>query len=62
LLAARLARAHGVRIELNPAEQVKERPEDPDVTTFLGERIAPPGVEALRVEEEVMPWDLFRAH
>jgi methylthioribose-1-phosphate isomerase len=62
LLAARLARAHGVRIQLNPAEQVKERPEDPDVTTFLGERVAPTGVEALRVKEEVMPWDLLRAY
>jgi methylthioribose-1-phosphate isomerase len=62
LLAARLARAHGVRIQLNPAEQLKERPEDPDVTTFLGERVAPTGVEALRVKEEVMPWDLLRAY
>jgi methylthioribose-1-phosphate isomerase len=62
LLAARLARAHGVRIELNPAEQVKEKPEDPDVTTFLGERIAPAGVEALRVKEEVVPWDILRAY
>jgi methylthioribose-1-phosphate isomerase len=62
LLAARLARAHGVRIQLNPAEQVNERPEDPDVTTFLGQRVAPAGVEALRVKDEVMPWDLLRAY
>jgi methylthioribose-1-phosphate isomerase len=62
LLAARLARAHGVRIVLSPAEQVKERPEDPDVATFLGQRVAPAGVEALKIKEEIIPWDLLRAY
>jgi methylthioribose-1-phosphate isomerase len=60
LLAVRLARHHGVPIELQEAEQHKETPLDRDVSTFLGRRVMPFGVSVLRVEKELIPWSLLK--
>ena len=60
LLAVRLARHHGVPIELQEAEQNKESPVDRDVSTFLGRHVIPSGVSVHRVEKEVIPWSLLK--
>jgi methylthioribose-1-phosphate isomerase len=56
LLAARLARAHGVAVELRPSGAALEQPLDRDVATFLGVRIAPVGASIHALETEVIPW------
>ena len=60
LVALRLARHHGVPIELLEAEQNKEAPIDRDVATFLGRPILPSGVSVHRVESEIIPWSLLK--
>jgi methylthioribose-1-phosphate isomerase len=60
LLAARLARAHGVPIELLEAEEVMEPPMDADVSTFLGRKLILPGVSVYPVEKELLPWELLK--
>ena len=60
LLAVRLARHHGVPIELQEAERHKESPVDRDVATFLGRRVMPSGVSVHRVEKELIPWSLLK--
>jgi len=56
----RLAAAHGVPVELLEAEQPGLTPEDPDISTFLGQRVSPPEVRVHPVGEEVIPWALFK--
>jgi methylthioribose-1-phosphate isomerase len=58
LLAALLARAHGVPIELFPGEEAA--PLDADVSTFLGRRVVADGIKIYPVEKEVIPWSLFK--
>ena len=60
LLAVRLARHHGVPIELQEAEQQRETPVDRDVATFLGRPVLPSGVSVHRVEKELIPWSLLK--
>jgi len=60
LLAVRLARHHGVPIELQEAEQHEESPVDRDVATFLGQRVMPSGVSVHPVEKELIPWSLIK--
>ena len=60
LLAVRLARSHGVPIELLAAEPVTRSNIDTDVSTFMGHRICPAGVSIFPVESEVMAWELFK--
>ena len=60
LLAARLARAHGVPIELQESEDTKELPADSDVSTFLGRKVIPPKVAVYPIEKEVLPWALLK--
>ncbi|HEU4340392.1 MAG TPA: hypothetical protein VFU31_02360 [Candidatus Binatia bacterium] len=60
LLAARLARAHGVPIELQDGESQNEAPLDGDVATFLGRRVSPEGVTIYPLEKEMLPWALFK--
>lgn len=60
LLAARLARAHGVPIDLLEAEEVQEAPMDADVSTFLGRKLVSPGVSVYPVEKELLPWELLK--
>jgi methylthioribose-1-phosphate isomerase len=60
LLAARLARAHGVAIELLEAAEVKEAPADSDVSTFLGRKLISPGVSVYPVQQELVPWELLK--
>jgi len=60
LLAVRLARHHGVPIELQEAERNKEPPVDRDVSTFLGRHVIPSGVSVHRVEKEIIPWSLLK--
>jgi methylthioribose-1-phosphate isomerase len=58
LLAALLARAHGVPIELIAGEAAA--PLDADVSTFLGCRVVPDGIKIYPIEKEVVPWSLFK--
>jgi methylthioribose-1-phosphate isomerase len=60
LLAARLARAHGVPIELQESEETKELPADSDVSTFLGHKVIPPQVAVYPIEQEILPWTLLK--
>ncbi len=60
LLAALLARRHGVPVELLASEERRESPLDRDVATFLGRRVAPDGVRIYPIEREVVPWALFK--
>jgi methylthioribose-1-phosphate isomerase len=59
-LAALLAKAHGVGVELLEAETETEAPADRDVSTFLGERVITPGVAVHALRTDSMPWSLFR--
>ena len=61
LLAVRLARAHGIPIELLESESGKDSSIDSDVSTFLGQKVIPPGVAVYRLEKEVIPWALLKA-
>ncbi len=58
LLAALLARAHGVPIELIAGEDAA--PLDADVSTFLGRRVVADGIKVYPIEKEVVPWSLFK--
>jgi methylthioribose-1-phosphate isomerase len=60
LLAARLARAHGVPIELLESEETTELPVDSDVSTFLGRKMLSPKVAVYPLEKEVLPWALLK--
>ena len=60
LLAARLARAHGVAIELLESEETKELPLDADVSTFLGHKVIAPEVAVHPIENELLPWELLK--
>ncbi|MBI2360041.1 MAG: hypothetical protein HYV04_14295 [Deltaproteobacteria bacterium] len=59
LLAAHLARAHRVPVELLESEGAEAVPLDSDVATFLGERVIPEGVAVRAIEKEVIPWALL---
>jgi methylthioribose-1-phosphate isomerase len=59
LLAALLARAHGVPIELLAGDAAVESV-DRDISTFIGRRVVPDGVKIYPVEKEVIPWSLFK--
>jgi len=59
LLAVRLARLHGVPVELLCGEQPQGATIDRDVSTFLGTKICPAGASIRNVEAEVVPWGLF---
>jgi methylthioribose-1-phosphate isomerase len=61
LLAVRLARAHGVPIELQECAAVEEAPLDSDVSSFLGQRIAPHGASIYPLQKEIVPWELFQS-
>jgi len=60
LLAVRLARHHGVPIELQESERNKKSPLDRDVSTFLGRRVIPSGVSVHGIEKEIIPWSLLK--
>jgi methylthioribose-1-phosphate isomerase len=60
LVAVRLARAHGVPIELLTSEPINRSNIDTDVSTFMGQTICPTGISILPVEGEVMAWTLFQ--
>jgi Initiation factor 2 subunit family len=62
LLAVQLARLHGVPIELFNGDERGDSPRDSDVSTFMGKRICPAGVAVRAVEEEVVPWGLFKGY
>jgi hypothetical protein len=61
LLAARLARAHGVFVELQECEKINEASPDREVATFLGQRIIPDGASVYPLEKEILPWELFKS-
>ena len=60
LLAAHLARTHGVPVELLASETSQAAPLDRDVSTFMGQRVSPDGVAIYPVEKEIIPWSLFK--
>jgi len=60
LLAVRLARLHGVEIELFDGAHAKNQTRDRDISTFLGNNICPAGVTIRTVEPEVISWTLLR--
>jgi eIF-2B alpha/beta/delta-like uncharacterized protein len=60
LVVAQLARHHGVAVELQASEESLPCGPDRDVTTFMGERVLPSGASAYAIQEEVVPWELFR--
>ena len=60
LLAVRLARAHGVPVELQECGDVREAPLDRDVSSFLGQKVIPDGASIYPLEEEVIAWELFK--
>jgi methylthioribose-1-phosphate isomerase len=60
LLAVSLARAHGVAIELLESAAAAASSLDRDVSTFLGQRVAPPGVTIYPLKREVIPWSLLK--
>jgi methylthioribose-1-phosphate isomerase len=60
LLAARLARAHGVAIELLESEETKELSLDSDVSTFLGHKMLAPEIAVYPIENELLPWRLLK--
>ena len=62
LLAVQLARLHGVPIELFNGDELSAAPCDSDVSTFMGKKICPAGVAVRAVEEEVVPWGLFKGY
>jgi methylthioribose-1-phosphate isomerase len=55
LLAARLARAHRVPIEVLESDAMKGAITDPDVSSFLGRRMIPPGALVYPVGKEFLP-------
>ncbi len=59
LLAALLARAHGVPVELLSSEETNLASLDRDISTFLGQRVISEGIAIHPVEREVVPWSLF---
>jgi hypothetical protein len=60
LLAVRLARVHGVPIELQEAGAAEEAPCDRDVASFLGRRIIPADVAVYPLQNDVIPWGLIK--
>jgi methylthioribose-1-phosphate isomerase len=61
LLAAGLARAHGVPVELLEADSAAASSIDRDVSTFLGHKVIPTGVSVYPVDPEIIPWQLLNA-
>jgi methylthioribose-1-phosphate isomerase len=59
LLIALLAHAHKVPMELLAEEEETHVPLDCDVTTFLGHRVCPEGVQAYPINRDLVPWHLF---
>jgi hypothetical protein len=55
LLAALLARVHGVPTELLAAEPALKPPMDPDISTFLGQRVCSEGATIYPIEREMIP-------
>jgi methylthioribose-1-phosphate isomerase len=60
LLAVQLAHMHGVPIELFEAGQCSVPTPDNDASTFMAKKIISAGVAIRAVEEEVIPWRLFK--
>jgi methylthioribose-1-phosphate isomerase len=60
LLAAQLARLHGVPVELFSSAQDLGATPDHDASTFMGKKICPEGVAIHALEAEVVPWALLK--
>jgi methylthioribose-1-phosphate isomerase len=58
LLAAQLAGAHGIAIDLQPSCSTTEVMLDRDAATFLGTQVVPEGASVYLLEKEVIPWEL----
>jgi methylthioribose-1-phosphate isomerase len=60
LLAVHLARLHGVPIELLAADRATDPTVDRDISTFLGINVCPDKVSIFPIEQELIPWALFK--
>jgi len=60
LLAVLLARAHGVSVKLLASRPASAGALDRDVSTFMGERVVVGGIAISPVENEIVPWELFK--
>lgn len=60
-LAARLARSHGVEIELFQAASLRPATSDGDAGSFLGRKICPPQAQVYPVRAELVPWSLLKS-
>ncbi len=58
LLAAHLAKFHGVAIELQESQVIGDPTMDHDVGTFLGEKVVPEGVAIHPIGAETIPWEM----
>lgn len=59
-LVVLLSYHHKVRLSvLQGKEEVSETSLDKDSSTLLGNRILSEGIEALRIEDEVVPWEMI---
>jgi methylthioribose-1-phosphate isomerase len=61
LLAAQLARDHGIGIDLQESCGSTAPLPDRDVATFLGATVVPAGATIYPVEREIIPWELCKA-
>lgn len=59
LLAAELASAHGVAIDVQESCKTLEAATDGDVGTFLGLKVAPAAACIYPLQEEIIPWELY---
>jgi len=58
LLAAELACAHGLTIDVQESCRPTEAATDRDVGTFLGLKVAPAAALIYPLKEEIVPWSL----
>jgi hypothetical protein len=61
-LAVRLARIHGVEVEMFSAAEERGPTRDCDAGTFLGRKLCPAGADIFRVTTEVVPWAFLRTN
>jgi methylthioribose-1-phosphate isomerase len=59
-LAVRLARRHGVEVELFSGLEEGKAPRDRDAGTFLGRNLCPAGARVHAIGPEVVPWSLLK--
>lgn len=59
-LAVRLARIHGVEVEMFSAAAERGPTRDRDAGTFLGRKLCPASADVFRIATEVVPWAFLK--